>query len=95
MTQRIRDPKTRRLIATDLTPPIRARLASLTTSIANNTATLEEQEALNFITSQVIRSILLSLWQGVDWDSINLSDIDWEEWIEPVLRSGEASEPFD
>ncbi|KKK81802.1 hypothetical protein LCGC14_2809790, partial [marine sediment metagenome] len=43
----------------------------------------------------VIRSILLSLWQGVDWDSINLSDIDWEEWIEPVLRSGEASEPFD
>ena len=75
------DPKTRRLIVRDLTPPIRGRLTSLSASIANHTATLAEQEELNFITSQVVRSILFSLWQGVDWDSADLSDIDWTEWI--------------
>lgn len=89
------DPKSGRVIVDDLTPPIRRRLAALSTSVANHTATLAEQEELNFITSQVIRSILFSLWQSVDWDSINLFDIDWEQWIEPVLRSGEATEPFD
>ncbi len=55
----------------------------------------EDQEALDFITSRVVKSILTSLWRDVDWDSMDLWDIDWEEWIEPVLRSGEASDPFD
>ena len=94
MTFRI-DPKTRRLIVPDLTPSIRGRIAALSTAVANHTATLAEQEELNFITSQVIRSILFSLWQSVDWDAVDLSDVDWTEWIEPVLRSGEADEAFD
>ena len=91
----LKDPKTRRLIVSDLTPPIRKRLSTLSTSVANNTATLSEQEELNFITGRIIKSILTSLWQGVDWDEVNLWDIDWAEWIDPVLRSGEATETFD
>ncbi len=54
-----------------------------------------EQEELNFTTSRIIKSILTSLWHDVNWDGEDLSDIDWEEWIEPVLRSGEADAPFD
>ena len=83
------DPKSGRVIVDDLTPPIRRRLAVLSTSVANHTATLAEQEELNFITSQVIRSILFSLWQNVDWDSVSLWDIDWTEWIEPVVLESE------
>ncbi|KKN65913.1 hypothetical protein LCGC14_0477300, partial [marine sediment metagenome] len=75
------DPKTRGLIVSDLTPAIRGRLSALSTSVANHTATLAEQEELNFITSQVVRSILSSLWQSVDWENVDLSDIDWEEFI--------------
>ena len=103
----MRDPKRRILIVPDLTPPLSKQLLKYIDKKPVNGAKgrlissdyihdlEEEQEELNFITSQVIRSILFSLWQSVDWDSINLSDIDWTEWIEPVLRSGEASEPFD
>jgi len=79
MTYRI-DPKTRRLIVSDLTPPIRGRLASLSASIKNQTATLTDQEELNFITGRIIKALLRALWPDVDWDEIDLWDIDWEEW---------------
>ncbi len=80
----------------DLTPPHRHKTVNVhgigSQSISE---ARDEQETLNFITSQVIKSILFSLWQSVDWSQVNLWDIDWTEWIEPVLRSGEATEPFD
>ena len=73
-----RDPRRRILIVPDLTPSIRGRFANLSASVANN---LDEQETLNFITDRIIKSILASLWQGIDWDEVDLWDIDWEEWI--------------
>ena len=98
------DPKTRRLIVSDLTPPIRGRLSSLSTSVANHTATLDDQDTLNFITGKVIKSILTSLWQGIDWEDTDLWDIDWEEWIKyavmeshyeanSILTSNESESP--
>lgn len=102
-----RDPKRRILIVPDLTPPLAKQLLKFIDKKPVDGAKgrlvssdyihdlEEEQETLNFITSQVIKSILRSLWVGVDWDAVDISDIDWEEWIEPVLRSGEADAPFD
>ncbi len=82
----------------DLSPPHRHRTSGVHgagTDTLLTSAYKDEQDILNFITSQIVRSILFSLWTSVDWDSVDLSDIDWTEWIEPVLRSGEATEPFD
>ena len=73
------DPKTRRLIIGDLTPPIRSRLASLSTSVANHTVTLSDQEDLNFINGRIIKALLRALWPGIDWEEADLWDIDWEE----------------
>ncbi len=82
----------------DLSPPHRHRNSGVHgagTDTLLTSAYKDEQDILNFITSQIVRSILFSLWASVDWDSVDLSDIDWSEWIEPVLRSGEATDPFD
>ena len=69
----------------DLTPPHRNRTTGVhgigSESISE---ARDEQEALNFLTGRVIRSILFSLWP-LDWENADLWDIDWEEWIEPVV----------
>ncbi len=89
------DPRTRRLIVGDLTPPVRGRISALESSDTTVKETLSEQEDLNFITGRIVLSVLLALGHAVDLDNVDLRCIDWEEWIEPVLRSGEATEPFD
>ena len=50
-----------------------------TVPISSNWASKQEEK--NFLTDRIIKALLFALWQDVDWDEIDLWDIDWEEWF--------------
>ena len=74
------DPKTGRIIVTDLTPSIRGKLSTLTSFDEDITAIVDEQEDKIFILNRVIKALLRTLWEDIDWNEVDLSDINWEEW---------------
>ena len=92
------DPKTRRLIISDLSLPIRGLLSSLSTSVKSNTETVEEHDEILVVSTLVIKAILNALGQDIDWEEledIDWEEVDWEDYLEKVIRSGEVEEPFD
>ena len=60
-------------------PTTYAKLSSLLDILKNLDAHKEEQEELHFFISQIIKAILTNIGGGIDWDDVDLWDIDWEE----------------
>ena len=42
----------------------------------------EEQEEEIWLLKRIIKTLLRTLWEDVNWDDTDLEDIDWEEWLD-------------
>ena len=82
-----RNPKTRDIIVSDLTPPHRNRKTGVhgagTNSLLNSgdlDAYKDEQEEEIWLLKRIIKTLLRIHWGDIDWEDVDLEEIDWEEW---------------